>query len=94
MNYWLKINALSLNLKKTKCMMFNASNRTLQRPVIKVNNVLIDYVDNFNFLGITIDANMKWNTHINKISSKISKVVGVLSRLKKFLPLNNIQCSD
>ena len=88
---WLNLNALSLNLQKSKCMLFDVSNRILEYPVIKMNDVLIEYVKDFNFLGVTIDTKMKWNAHIDKISSKISKVVGVLNHLKKFLPCNTLK---
>ena len=53
-----------------------------------INNTKIDQVKEFDFLGITIDECMSWNAHINKISSKISRVNGVLSRLKRFVPSN------
>jgi len=82
---WLQLNALSLNIKKTKCMVFGTS-RNIEFPLIKIENTLIDFVEHFDFLGITIDKNLKWNCHINKISSKISKVVGILNHIKKFLP--------
>ena len=45
-------------------------------------------VKHFNFLGITIDEHMSWNMHIQKISNKISRNLGCLNRLKRFLPLN------
>ena len=42
----------------------------------------------FNFLGLTIDENLNWNAHIDKIASKISRSLGVITRLKNFLPLH------
>ena len=83
---WLQLNVLSLNINKTKCMMFRNSNRTIEYPQISINNTLIDYVDSFDFLGITLDSQLKWGHHIDKISMKISKVIGILNHLKNFLP--------
>ena len=46
----------------------------------------IDEVQEFNFLGITIDQNITWTPHIRKISIKISRVIGVLRKLKHIFP--------
>ena len=51
-----------------------------------INNTKIEQVSEFNFLGIMLDECLTWNSHTQKISSKISVVNGTLSRLKKFLP--------
>ena len=40
------------------------------------------------FLGVTIDTNLSWSVHINNIVSKLSKGVGVISRLRHTLPTN------
>ena len=38
------------------------------------------------FLGITLDSNLTWILHINAISKKCSKNLGVLNKVKHFLP--------
>ena len=43
-------------------------------------------VDDFNFLGLTIDQHVTWNAHIQKISNKISRSLGIKNRLKRYLP--------
>ena len=47
----------------------------------------IERVNEFNFLGIIIDENLLWAGHIPKILNKISRTIGVINRLKRFLPL-------
>ena len=39
------------------------------------------------FLGILIDSHLTWKEHVNNICFKISRVIGVLNRLKSILPL-------
>ena len=39
-----------------------------------------------NFLGTTINKHMNWKHHVNKLSSKINRTIGILNRLKHFLP--------
>ena len=40
---------------------------------------------NFNFLELTLSSTLSWKQHINKISLKISKSIGVLYRLRDIL---------
>ena len=85
---WLCLNKLSLNIKKTKFMIFHNRQRNINSiiPNLHINNHFIERVTNFNFLGVTLDQHMSWDAHINKISSKISRTAGILSRLKRYLP--------
>ena len=53
---WLKVNKLSLNVKKTKAMIFHMPQKKVQRPFLRIAESNIEYVDNFNFLGITIQT--------------------------------------
>ena len=57
---WLAINKLSLNVKKTKSMIFHYRQRNISNyiPDIKIGDVTIERVHDFNFLGLTIDENM------------------------------------
>jgi len=87
---WLAVNKLSLNVKKNKFMIFHYHNKDISQkiPNLIINDIEIERVTNFNFLGLTINENISWKPHINKIASKISKYTGVMNRLKRFLPLH------
>ena len=56
---WLEINKLSLNVTKTKFMVFHTQQkyRTIKPPVglPKINNTNIEKVEKFKFLGLTFD---------------------------------------
>ena len=39
------------------------------------------------FLGITIDEHLDWKVYIDNLSNKIARNVGVLNKLKHFLPV-------
>ena len=88
---WLCSNKLSLNVSKTKYMCFHTSNKTVTYPKLKINNVTIDRVNDFKFLGLIISSNLKWNKHINHISIKVSKVIGIMFRLRTILPSDVLQ---
>ena len=43
-------------------------------------------VDEFNFLVLTITKHLSWKKHMDKIFNKISKIIGVLNKLKFIIP--------
>ena len=83
---WLKVNKLSLNANKTKLMIFHMPQRKLNPPIIKIDEIELEPISNFNFLGIIINENINWSKHINKISYSISKTIGIIRKLKNVLP--------
>ena len=42
------------------------------------------------YLGMFIDDDMKWNTHINKLYTVLCRNVGIINRLKYFLSANHL----
>lgn len=83
---WLIANRLALNVLKTKFMVFHQPNKKVPKLSISINNIPIEKVENFTFLGLTIDYQLNWKEHITKISNKISKILGIMARMKNFLP--------
>ena len=67
-------------------MIFFEHPKIIPKLNIWANGNQIDEVQEFNFLGITIDQNNTWTPHIRKISIKISRVIGVLRKLKRIFP--------
>ena len=68
-------------------MIFHHPNKKFNEPQIAINNIQIEQVTSFNFLGITIDKQLTWKHHVDKICSKISRAIGILNKLKNLLPL-------
>ncbi len=91
---WLKINKLSLNVDKTKLMIFHTPQRNMElfnALNIKMDNLPVKRVKSFNFLGIILNENLTWTDHIAHLSQKINPVVGLLHRLKHQLPINTLK---
>ena len=89
-NTWLKVNKLSLNVEKTKCMLFH-KRRQLNPIQFSINGRDIDVVSHFNYLGIILDENISWKKHVAMITNKLSKISGVLHRLKYIYPQNILE---
>ena len=83
---WLCSNKVSLNVGKTKLITYVFAHKIVAYPELKINNIIIDRVTEFNFLGLIIYSNMKWKKHIDHIVLKVSKIIGIMYRLKFMLP--------
>ncbi len=89
----LNLNKLSLNIDKTNYMLFHSPHRTIDINVcIKLNNRAIVCVDQTKFLGVIIDKHINWKPHISKVIGTISKTVGIISKLKWYVPGYILQC--
>ena len=64
------LNKVSLNVVKTKFMVFHTSNKIVNYPKLKINDYVIERVQSFNFLGLLVHYNMTWSKHIEKVSFK------------------------
>ena len=87
-NDWLVANKLSLNIGKTKFMIFHypqLRDANIPKLEIYINGICIQRTEKMDFLGLTVTDTMSWNDHCNKISVKISKVIGILCRTKRIL---------
>ena len=87
-NDWLSLNKLTLNIQKTKFMVFHPYQKDIAGliPMLKINDVEIERVSSFKCLGILFDENMSWKCHTDMISNKLSKYTGILNKLKHYLP--------
>ena len=82
---WMSINKLSLNIKKTKFMIFSAKKSPEIEDDVLINGHVIEKVEKFKFLGVIIDSHLKWMDHIHHIKKKISKGLGILYKAKRLL---------
>ena len=67
------MNKLSLNVEKTKFMIFHNYQRVIANediPDLKINDEYIERVSCFNSLGLTINEFMNWSTHSAKMQMK------------------------
>ena len=85
---WLNSNKLSLYVNKIKAIAFHMHQKVIQLPLLQIAGSVIEFIDNFNFLGITINKHLNWSNHIDNLSAKICKTIGVLNSLKHVLPTN------
>ena len=89
MTNWALINRLTINYEKTFYIIFTT--RNISSFTLSINNIVIPQKTEARFLGVFIDQNLKFNSHTKYISNKISKSIGILYRLKNYLPISNLR---
>ena len=76
---WFKANKLTLNVDKTKFMIFG-TNRMLRKfhnVQLIYNNHQIERVDEFKYLGVKLDCQLSWSAHVDYLSKNVSKRTGI-----------------
>ena len=56
-----------------------------------MNDIVIEKVEKFCFLGLTMNSNITWQDHIDKISCKISKTIGIMKYLQNGIPSQTLK---
>ena len=87
---WLLINKIKINFSKSKFIVFSYKN-SLCLGDLKFGDNFVSQTRKIKFLGIEIDEGLKFDSHVSKIKGKVSRTVGVLFRLKKFLPEDTLK---
>ncbi len=89
---WLDDNLMKVNVSKTKVMLLGTTSKTSKIDNVNVimNNTKVEKVNCFKYLGVTIDANLKWNDHINNVYRKLCNSLGIMRRIKPFVPQSSL----
>lgn len=82
---WFQANKLSLNIDKTKFMIFHRPKSKAPTINLKINGISLERVSTFKFHGLTLNENLTWDNHYWHIN-KIARVVGIMNKLKFTVP--------
>ena len=79
---------MSLNLSKTQYIIFKTKNKNTPEnlPSVKINDIVIQRNQSVCFLGVIIQENLNWSSHISHVCTKVSRGVGILRKLRTLVP--------
>ena len=83
---WLDVNKLCLNVSKSKFMLFHMPQKRVPHLLFSIDRMHIEQVTEYNFLGLILESNLNWKAHLSAISTKISRVMWLLHKLKFIFP--------
>ena len=97
---WYKNNLMCLHPEKIKSMVI-VTRQKYQRPPLRlkldINSKTVVQVKQHWVLGITIDDEFKWQSHVSNICKTVSKNIFLMSQLKQYVSsqtLDKIFCSS
>ena len=84
---WLVDNKLSIHLGKTECIIFGTANKLKKNNSIniKFKNMKIMQKDEVKYLGVILDKNLKGNSMVKTISTKVSRKLSFMYRKQRYL---------
>ena len=87
---WFKTDKLSVNASRTHFMIMGTTHQTY-KPENSIKVILyiveLSHVNKTKFLGVLIDEKLTWKEdHIDAISKTMSRNVGMINKLKHFVP--------
>ena len=89
---WLKANRLSLNVKKSKLLIFHSKRKKIDYESfsIKLGGSKLTPVKNVKYLGVMIDNFLSWDDHIIDLSKALSRSNGILAKLRHYIPKKSL----
>ena len=81
---WMEANYLTLNTTKTLLQIYSTRKSKAMLDV-RINNVEIKETNTVKYLGILIDSNMKFESHINSITNIVSRNIDIIARTRQFV---------
>ena len=91
---WFQVNMLSLNIKKSNYMLFKSYRTRVPEsfnPILTIDNTQLCRVSRVKFLGVIIDENLTWKAHVQHVLNKVSKITGIICKLKWSLPSSSLK---
>ena len=86
---WMKSNRLALNILKTNFVLFYSKRLKPYKSLnLKIDGVNIQEVSSVKYLGLTFDSNLTWKNHVNELCLKLSKTVGIFSKLSYYVKID------
>ena len=90
---WLKANKISLNSSKTEAILFHHPNKIINYDLkLKIAGRRIYAINTVKYLGIHLDQHLNWKSHIHELSTKLSRAIGMLSKIRHFVSYNSLIC--
>ena len=83
---WLVFNKLSINIEKTKFMLFSSPNWNVGgKHSLSIKNRQIDQVNSLKFLDVFIYNNLSWSLHMKYLISKLKNCYGIVWKTKSLV---------
>ena len=91
---WFSYNRLMINVSKSFTILVCPYQKCVHLPDRNMNVTLLNTelatVDSLKLLGINIDNNLSWQTHIDIVQKRLVSLIGLMYRIRMFLDEKNM----
>ena len=90
---WLRNNNLRLNVSKTKYMLFLPKSTAWKNLNLKITidqAAELAQVEQYKYLGVIIDSKLNWTHHIDYLTKKLSRTLGILLKTRYYLDTKSL----
>ena len=98
---WLRANKIALNSSKTELVLFGTPNTTFQKKNDRSSPKYLNFrlcgqkifpSNSIKYLGVTIDKNLSFRTHVNEIRLKLSRATGMIAKIRHYVNFETLLC--
>ena len=87
---WATSNRLTINAEKTFYMVITNLNIQNNLPNLIISTNLLQLKKEEKILGVVLDEGLKFKGHISLLCRKVSRSIGILYKLRNYLPLSSL----
>ena len=84
---WLRANRLLLNSGKTEIVIFKPKTKEISKTLnFRVSGQKIKPKNSVKYLGLLLQDDLSWDTHINTLLKKLNRAIAILSKIRHYTP--------
>ena len=77
-------------MNKTNFVLFHTFNKPIKENItLKINHIAIQEQKYIKYLGVLLDSMLSWNVHLDNLTKKITRSIGIMYKIRPSVP-NNI----
>ena len=93
---WCDINKLSINMAKTNFMIIKSARKRDMELSLNISNSdgsshVLERKQCIKYLGVMIEESLTWKYHIAFVCSRISRNIGIMSKLRYYLSIQRLK---
>ena len=83
LSQWLKANKLSLNISKTKLIIFHRNTASIDHTLkLKLDGKRLSSSKLVKYLGVLLDEHLQWNDQLAHVKIKLNRAIGILCKIR------------
>ena len=83
LSQWLKASKLSLNISKTKLIIFHRNTASIDHSLkLKLDGKRLSPSQSVKYFGVLLDEHLQWNDQIVHVKIKLNRAIGILSKIR------------